>query len=180
MLCPGNQSIEHGQEGLAAQLIMFVCQRLFLAGIFQIEADTVFKDAQLGNGIGNADSFCQCFLFQNGSAHGFVQSIKGCAAGCQLREQVPWGIHNGIAEQPLVLRMLGEEYKPDTKILIRCNGFHIQCGRKRGGKLLKTRFSTVSASAAAWIISASRIRWKRRCSAAPLPPYPILFIWTLA
>ena len=44
----------------------------------------------------------------------------------------------------------------------------------------KTQFSIVSASVTVWTISASLTLWKRRCSAAPLPPYPILFIWTPA
>lgn len=46
---------------------------------------------------------------------------------------MPWGIHHGVAEQPLMLGMLGEEYQPDIGILNRGDGFCIKGGRKGGG-----------------------------------------------
>ena len=62
MLCSGNQPVEHGLEGAAAQLIVLVRLLLFQVCVFQVGADTVFKDAELGNGIRDAQTRRQ-FLF---------------------------------------------------------------------------------------------------------------------
>ena len=128
-LCPGNQTVKHGLKVLAAQLIVPACLLLLQSGVLQIGADAVLKDTKLCNGIRDAQPRCQRFLFQNGSEHGLIQLIEGSPAVRKLFLQMSGRIYHGVAEQPLVPGMLGEEGKPRIKILIRGDGPDIKRGR---------------------------------------------------
>lgn len=54
MVSPGNQPVEHGLEGLTAQLIVPVRLLLFHIRVLQVGADAVFKYPKLGDGIRDA------------------------------------------------------------------------------------------------------------------------------